>query len=174
LPWNAKAKSGPSEIPAGFLIKGKTLMTSTAKQELTSAEKYRQMKRERMANAEICDFTSPSGIEWKLRRPDLQQFILSGVLPLSLASKIKKAADAGKSDADAFADLALEDQIRTLEFTQAIVRYCAVSPRIVMNPIDGQDEIGVDEVEPDDFQAISAWAMSGGAAAAGLDTFRNE
>lgn len=137
----------------------------------TAAEKYRRIKQERLDKAELHDFTSPSGMVWKLRRPDLAQFVTSGMMPMSLAKHLSEIA--GDDGGAAFDRLSMDDKIRTLDFSQKVVRYCAVSPRIVETPV-APDEIGYGEVELDDFQAIFAWAMPGGEAAEGLETFRKE
>lgn len=138
----------------------------------TAAEKYRRIKRERMAKEEVVDFTSPSGMEWKLRRPNLGQWVTSGFVPMSLAKNLAAASETGDATS-AFDSLSIDDKIKTLDFSQKVVRYCAVSPQIVENPTE-PDQIGYDEVEMDDFQAILAWAMPGGDGAASLDTFRTE
>lgn len=146
---------------------------AAAKME-TSAERYRRIKAERLSKAQLIDFESPSGMVWKLRRPDLELFIASGIMPLSLAGKCaEEKKNTGKSDAEIFAGLDWKDQARSIESTAKIVRYCAVSPRIVETPT-GPDEIGYDEVEMDDFNAICSWALPGGDEVTGLDTFPGE
>lgn len=143
---------------------------AAAKME-TAAERYRRIKEERLKQTELFDFKSPSGMEWKLRRPDLPTFITSGMMPMSFAAKLVESKDGGSG----FADLDWTDQARTIEFSAKVVRYCAVEPRIVENPT-GPNEIGFDEVEQDDYLAIFTWAMpaGGGEAAEGLGNFHSE
>ncbi len=135
----------------------------------TAAERYRRLKADRQV--ETFDFTSPSGMTWKLRKPDLQQFIASGLLPLELTAKMVKAQKQGVAIESVVEQLNLDEQVKLIQFNSALVKYCAVDPRIVETPTSG-DEIAYIEVERDDYEAILAWANSGGGEATGLETFR--
>lgn len=148
-------------------------MTSTKME--TSAERYRRIKIERAAKQETFDVEMPSGMTWTLRKLDVAQFVLNGTMPMTLAAKIAEASEQTEGDGvKAFSALSFKDQIKTIDFSQKVVRYCAVNPRIVENPTL-PDEIGFDEVELDDFNAILEWAQTGGDGAKdGLDTFRGE
>lgn len=141
----------------------------------TSAERYRRIKAERAANQETFTVEMPSGMTWVLRKLDVAQFVISGTMPMALATKLAEAsAEANGDGVKAFSTLSPNEQIKTIDFSQKAVRYCAVNPRIVENPTQ-TDEIGFDEVELDDFNAILAWATQGGAEVNdGLDTFRSE
>lgn len=145
---------------------------ATAKME-TAAERYRRIKNERLKLEKLYDFESPSGMLWKLRRPNIAQFVMSGVMPMTLAGKLATASEKGGDPAQAFDALDWKDKARTIEFSSAVVRFCAVEPKIVQTPTQ-PDEIGYDEVEMDDFNAIFAWAMPGGDGADTLSTFRAE
>lgn len=139
----------------------------------TAAERYRKIKAEREVNIEIFDFTSPSGMEWKLRRPDLGKWVTQGMMPVSLAAKGAKISATGATGIDP-ATLDIDELINSIDFAQKVVRWSAVSPKIVEHPTEGADEIGYDEVELDDFNAIFAWAMPGGGKAESLDNFPGE
>ncbi len=139
----------------------------------TAAAKYRRIKEERLKGETLFDVETPSGMVWKLRKPNLAQFITSGVMPMSLAGKLAKAAEAEGDGAKAFASLEFDDQVRTVDFSAKVVRFCAVEPKIVEVPKEPND-IGYDEVELDDFNFIFAWAMPGGSEADGLANFRKE
>lgn len=142
----------------------------------TAAEKYRRIKQERILNAELFDLETPSGMTWKLRRPQLDQFLLAGTMPLSLASKVAEQQQHGASTDDVAQTLDASEVVQGIKFMGDLVRYCAVSPRIVDAPRAGEDEIGVAEVELDDFYAILAWAktQAGGGQAETLDSFRSK
>lgn len=141
----------------------------------TSAERYRRIKSERLAKAELADFTSPSGMEWKLRPLDLQLFITSGLMPVEMATKVAEMqeADPSISNQDAFQNLDPKNKFRSIEFAANVVRYCAVDPKIVETP-SASDEIGYAEVEMDDFNAILLWALQGGGKAEALGSFRQQ
>jgi len=141
----------------------------------TSAQRYRRIKEAKLKSTELFDFTSPSGMEWKLRKVDLAQFVANGSLPMSLAQHINQANEANKGDVEAaFASLEWKDQARMIELVSKVVRYCAVEPRIVETVTDPDMEISFDEVELEDYNAIAKWAMPGGDVADGLDTFRKQ
>lgn len=143
-----------------------------AKKLETAADKYRRIKNELLGKEELFDVECPSGMVFKCRRPNLAQFVTSGVLPMSLAGKLKDAEAQGESGADAFSQLDWQDQVKTIEFSNKIVRHCCVSPKLVENPRSGADEIGYDELELDDYAAIAKWAMPGGGGVENLDSFR--
>jgi len=137
----------------------------------TAAERYRRLKADRQV--ETFDFTSPSGMTWKLRKPNLALFIASGQLPLDVTAKLLRSQQEGKSLGEAAATLNVDEQIDLIAFTSALVEYCAVSPQIVQNPT-GDDQLAFKEVELDDYNAIVAWANSGGGEADSLNSFRQE
>lgn len=137
----------------------------------TKAQQYKRIKATRAAKQETFDVEMPSGLTWTLRKPDIQQFVINGTMPMSMASKLSKAAqDADGDNLKAFSTLSIEDQIKTIGFSQKVVRFCAVDPRIVETPT-ADNEIGYDDVEIDDFNAILAWALPGGGEAESLDSF---
>lgn len=129
----------------------------------TAAQKYRKLKEKRIRDGEQFDLETPSGMVWKVRKPDLQQFIISGVLPMSLAEKL------GSDPKEAVKSMDLKEQMQSIAFASSIVKFCAVEPRIVEKATN-DNEIGFDEVEMDDYNAILSWAM-GGVAAPGLEKF---
>lgn len=137
-------------------------MKATAAKMETAAERYRRIKAERAANDELFEVETPSGMVWKLRRLNLEQFVVSGTMPMQFATLLAKAQEEAGGDAKkAFATLDISDKLKALNFSQKVVRYCAVEPRIVEMP-QAADEIGFDEVEIDDFNAILSWAMPNG------------
>lgn len=143
-----------------------------AKKLETAAERYRRIKAEREANAETFEVVTPSGMVWKLRRPNITQFIQSGMIPLSFAAKMVEAVEVTNGDKQAaFEALSDKEQLQTIEFVNNVLFYCAVSPRIVMEARPGEDEISYNEVELDDYEALVAWALPGGGEAETLTPF---
>jgi len=138
----------------------------------TAAERYRRLKADRQV--ETFDFTSPSGMTWKLRLVDIQAYVLNGGLPASLATKLQSVAGESGDQVKAFSSLSPIEQAKAIEFSQKLVRAAAVSPRIVEYPRPGEDEIGYDEVETADFTAILQWVQTGGGEAGKLDAFHSE
>lgn len=133
-----------------------------AKKVETAAERYRRIK-----DARIIEFESPSGMVWKLRRPNFKMFVDKGALPLSLASKIARTD--GK--AASFEELPAEEQAQLILFADEIVTYCTVDPKVVEKAV-ADDEISLSEVDIDDYTALVKWAMPGGGEAESLETFR--
>lgn len=141
-----------------------------AKKLETAAERYRRIKAELLGKEELFDVPCPSGMVFKCRRPNLAQFVTSGALPMSLAGKLKDID--GSGEADSFNSLDWQDQVKTIEFSNKIVRHICVSPKLVENPQPGKDEIGYDELELIDYTALVQWAMPGGGGVENLDSFR--
>jgi hypothetical protein len=145
---------------------------AAAKMIETKAQEYRRVKEERRAQAETFDVPLPSGVTWKLRKVQLPQYVKSGVMPMSLASKLASAAQ-GVTSEQAFLSLSPEDQERVTTFMKIVVADCVVDPRIYLKPTS-DDQMTLADVEEDDFDAIFAWAMPGGDIAETLETFRSE
>jgi hypothetical protein len=146
---------------------------ASAKME-TAAERYRRIKKEREAKETLFDVECPSGMTFKCRRPRMEVYAMSGVLPMSLVEKMVKAQAAGKSSQEAFSELPIEDQIETVRFAGKLLKFVTVEPRIVEEVKDPAMEISADEVELDDAQFLIGWAMKGGAEAAAAESFRTE
>lgn len=138
----------------------------------TAAEKYRRIKAERSAQDALFDFESPSGMTWKLRKPNLSVFVINGSMPMSLAGKLAKASEIQDQEA-AFKSMSWQDQAKLIEFSSDIFRYCVVEPKVVETD-PAPDELSYKEIELDDYNAIVAWAIGGGGEAESLESFRSE
>lgn len=130
----------------------------------TAAQRYLRLKESRLV-----DFTSPSGMVWRLRRPNLQMFVTNGVLPLNLASKIAR----GDGKTSTFETLSDDEQAKLIAFANQVIGYCAVDPKIV-EVAENDDEIGFKDVELDDYEALVKWALPGGGESENLEAFRGE
>src|SRR5687767_1853974 len=108
-----------------------------AAQQETKAQQYKRIKAERLAKETLHEFEAPSGLVWTLRKLNLAQFVMSGVMPMSLAGKLAKASEeANGNHAQAFQNLDWKEQAKTIEFSAKVVRYCAVDPKIADNPTE--------------------------------------
>jgi hypothetical protein len=147
----------------------------------TAAERYRRIKRERAEKAEVFDLPCPSGMVWKVREVDLTPYVLAGLMPIDLATKLANSRSDQPGGAN---ELSIEEQKKSIEFTNLIVSHCAVEPRIVLGESDSPDALSIRDVESDDYKAIVDWAMkrttasrstaAGGIGADSLETFRPE
>lgn len=131
----------------------------------TAAERYRALLASRRPTYEV---TSPSGMEWTLRRVSPQDYFLANQMPFQVAQKVAEAAAKGQSEGDAMRSLTSREQMEWLVFIQKLVRDAVVSPRIV-DVAREADEI--DFVLEEDFEFLAAEVMGGDAAKAAA-TFR--
>jgi hypothetical protein len=147
---------------------------ATAQME-TAAQRYRRIAKEKASQAVLHDVECDEcGANWKCRRPSLQVFVTSGMLPMDLAEKMAtQAQQNGTPEVEMMKTLALRDQIRMVEFNSKIVKYIAVEPRIVETPSEPND-IGQEEVMQCCYFTLTRWAKPGGEQAEGLNTFRGE
>lgn len=139
--------------------------------------------RKKMASAgrsseTIHDVKLPSGCVWKLKEPPIQQFIVSGKLPASLAAKMAQVSTANGGDQTAVSEalkqeLTPEDFTNSLAFGRDLLLFCAVEPRISLNPTF-EDEIAPEEIDPEDFDFLLGWVISGGKSGSGLGLFRSK
>jgi len=113
-----------------------------------------------------------------VRRPGIQVFIKSGMVPNSLMPIIQKALAAGEKAKDLdFSEIAedakkLED---VLDLVDKVTCYCVIEPKVLPVPenVEDRDEeaLYVDEVNFDDKVFIYQYAVGG---TADLESFRAE
>lgn len=117
---------------------------------------------------ELVDVTVPSGFVWKLRKPDLEGYIMTGRLPQSLVEQFLEAAERRgvvpselqQANAERFIKTPLnkDESMASLIFVRELVREACVVPRIVIGGV-GNDEIDPTEVDPEDFKFIRDWCL---------------
>jgi hypothetical protein len=109
---------------------------------------------------ETFEVTLPSGVEFTLRRPNLQAFFSAGLLPTSLVTKLIKAFQTKTANNPAdLSDLSVEESVGMLIFQGEVLKQCCFNPRLVAEPKE-DDEIGFSDLADDDILAILEWAMS--------------
>lgn len=135
------------------------------------AERLERIFRTPLAEGEkTYPFTSPSGMEWQLRKLNPLVFRDVGLIPNELVAKMAVLQRNGSGNAAVFEQFTNKDLARSIELNSAVVRYVCVNPRIVEVP-ESDDEIGFDDVITADYEAILNWATSGGGEAERLGNF---
>lgn len=163
----------------------------------TAAEQYAELKEKQFENfleqsfsdealkdVELFEVTSPSGMKFKCRKVGKEYATQFGQLPVAMTAQMIEAKHsnvAGLSD-EAKEKIAEErfekstpiEQRAMIQASAQMVRYVAVSPRLIVGEVNGhKDAISVDALTIDDFKCLSQWATGGGAAP-GLKTFRRK
>jgi hypothetical protein len=141
-----------------------------------NAEDYKKLASAK--RLETFDVETPSGAVWKMREPPIEQFIIAGKLPASLAAKMASVVGRSGGDKDSaskamLTELEPEDLMNNLTFGRDLLLYCAVEPRISLSPTD-ENEIAPEDILPDDFMFLISWVMTGGKSGAALSNFRVE
>lgn len=140
-------------------------------------ERYKKAVAGKKGEALMHDVTLPSGFVWKLKEPPIQQFIAAGRLPNSLVEKMAqitetyKGQDAATISAAVARVLEPSEMVAQLTFARDLLIHCAIDPRIVVNGT-AEDEIDPTEIDPEDFNFLMGWVMSGGKSGEGLTNFR--
>jgi hypothetical protein len=136
---------------------------------------YRQHLADKSADEKTFQVACPSDFVWQLRLYPLDKMLYAGKLPEFLASEMISAMEKkGVLPADALAaKIKGSDVLDTLKFMRDVVQFCAVKPRISLNP-QNDDEIAPEEIELNDFEFIYFWAMAGGDEGKALATFRTK
>lgn len=139
-------------------------------------EDYKTHISAKRAAEKTFDVELPSGAVWKLREPPIQQFMLAGKLPASLASKMAKVAERSGEDAKAAqvamtAELTAEDVMGSLEFGRDLLLHCAVEPEISLKPVN-DNQIAPEDIWPEDFAFLINWVLTGGKSGESLSNFR--
>lgn len=143
-----------------------------------NAKDYKKLASAKRAEAVTFDVTLPSGSMWKLIEPPIQQFMLAGKLPASLTAKIAAIAtktNGGSAEAtrEMMSELTPEDLLDNLAFGRDLLLFCAIEPRISLNP-SSDNEIAPEDILPEDFLFLINWVMTGGKSGESLNTFRPE
>jgi hypothetical protein len=140
---------------------------ATAKME-TAAERYRRNKK---AQTEIHAVLCECGAEWKCRRADKSFWVTSGILPMSMLDMAAKVAKHEQTEDDIIKTMATDEIIQSVVFSNKVVKYTAVEPRIVETVTDPNDLLQ-EEVDMCCYNRLRDWQMKGGDEAATLETFR--
>lgn len=144
----------------------------------SARERYAEIKRQQAQaelakpvdeNTPLFDFTAPSGMEFKLRRPRMDLFLNMGTLPTALAGNVDLKDKAAA--VQAFQELPDDKKARQIELAASIVRYICVDPKIVDDP-KADNEISPDDVTLEDFNALCEWSGTGGDEATRAANFR--
>jgi len=104
----------------------------------------------------------PSGLVVKVKRPSVPHMIKAGRLPASLASaqfRLQTQAEASDKDIE-----------RIYQFQLKIVELALIEPTVKAEPNYDNNEISIDDIEPNDLDAVYAW-VNGGTQA--LEKFRD-
>lgn len=126
----------------------------------TAAARYREILASRLGTYTV---TSPSGMEWVLRKISPQDFFISNQLPFQIAQKLAGRLGQGLSEGEALSELPNDEQMEWLLFIHKLVREAVVSPKIVEHAKE-PDEI--DFILPEDFAFLVGLVMGGEAAQA--------
>lgn len=122
----------------------------------------------------------PSGAVFKLRAAPIQQWVAVGLLPGSLAAKMQQLAKT--TDPQAQSDFVLQnfteqDFVDSQNLGKRLLEFCAVEPKVIVAEEvaeSGNDEaIGVNDILPEDFEAIMKWVWAGGSQGEALANFRD-
>lgn len=114
--------------------------------------------RNRRAKAEepTGEIELPSGAVFTMRRPPLQVWVAAGKIPQSFLVKARAASNT----AAAVETLSDEEAFAAIKFIRDAIQYACVSPRLVLDG-KGDDELDPADLDPEDFQFLSKWVMTG-------------
>lgn len=115
-------------------------------------------------------YTTPSGMEWTLRKPNMNLFVKAGLLPTQLAMKMSVITKETTNGLAILNKITSKELAQTIEFNSAVIRYICVNPRIV-EVAENDDEIAFDDVMQVDYDDLLKWATGGGGEAERLDNF---
>lgn len=106
--------------------------------------------------------TCPKGSVCLARRPGPELALRLARIQRTLKPLADVAQSAPEKQAEALAKMSEEETRATLELARQTVVATVVEPKLYLEP-DPNDEtqIGVDDIEPDDFWWIFAWAANG-------------
>lgn len=116
------------------------------------ASEYRKLKAAKESTTEL---KLPSGAVFTLRRPPMEVWIAAGKIPQSFLQQMIKGGRGGRVET-----LSDEDTMASILFVREALLYACVSPRLVVGAT-GEDELDPCELDPEDFEFLSRWVLSG-------------
>lgn len=121
---------------------------------MSRANEYR--KRRAQADEPTTELTLPSGAIFTCRRPPLQVWIAAGKIPQSFLAKMRRVEGA-EIDPVQVGD---DETLAAVAFVRDAIIYACVSPKLVRGGA-GDDELDPSELDPEDFEFLTRWIMSG-------------
>lgn len=107
--------------------------------------------------------TCPSGQEVTIRRPGPEFTLRSGRVARTFAMALNESKEeedgAPKSPEDVFDEMSDEELAALTLFAGELVRAMVISPKLVLNPREGCDEIGPEDVPGPDFWFLFNYGM---------------
>ena len=147
---------------------------ATAQME-TAAQRYRRTREQKEKGQALHDVEcGECGFVWKARRAPVDFWVASGILPMSLVEKsveASKRAGGAMRPEDLVKTMATKEVVDSIVFSNKVVRYTAVEPRIVETP-EGPNDVAYEDVMICCYNRLRDWQMHGGDEAARLHTFR--
>lgn len=112
------------------------------------------------------EFTCPSGKKGLVRRPGPELMLRSGraarTFTKAVTDRPERRPEQSIEDynAEIFEQMSDEELTAVTLFARDLVCAMLVSPRLVLNPREGHDEMGPDDVPPIDFWALFNYGMT--------------
>ena len=129
-------------------------------QKQTAAQAYRALRRQNLQIAAE-RVMLPSGIEFELKRVDLQVYIRAGRLPDSLLRRgiagWERLAKLAADNPEEISERDARDAMETVIFMREVVTEACVNPRLVIGATEA-DELDPADLTEEDFNFIFAWA----------------
>lgn len=122
--------------------------------------KNQQLKQhiERVKRERAVTVTAPSGLQYRVVRPNMAVYLDGGRLPESFVLLMNRVAANEVSADDAEKQMSPEDNLAYSKFVVSLIRECVVEPRIVNHPTDDDDELDVGDVAAiGDFDFLSMY-----------------
>lgn len=133
-------------------------------QQVSSAQDFKK-KREERDKPQRLDLSS--GLTVLLKRPNIKVLISSGYIPDQLASKIINMESKVGEEVEP------KDVKDYLEFQKLVAKTALTSPEVVDEPKYAQNQIHIDDIDPDDLEEIFGFVMSGRRSET-VDSFRDD
>lgn len=152
----------------------------------TASEKYTRLKNQQfdqfidesftpevLSAAQIEPITVPSGMDWQIRRLDVEFYSAVGTMPMGLTHKINSTLRGQQSEDELASTLTQEETERLQEIGWKSLFYGCIDPRIVITPTEPH-HIAIDDVVMGDYLFLTQALLKGGKEAERLETFRRK
>lgn len=124
---------------------------------MTEIEEYLELVKKRREEKPVLSLAMPSGATWRYHPVNLQQYAVSGRLPMHLVAKLQTVKNAPQMPVTE-AEM-LELGMSAMEITRDVMLNNLVFPRIGLEEKEGH--ILPEQIDPEDFEFFMQFIMRG-------------
>lgn len=123
---------------------------------------YLKLVEKRKSEKKPVELAMPSGAIWLVRPINVQQYAVTGKLPLHILAGVKKLKNVGKNQSELQNKLSGDDILNIYAMARDAMLENVIEPKIALEETD--ESLTPEMIDPEDFEFFVTWVISGGQA----------